>query len=333
MSFGAPALLWSLLAIPAMVGLYIAAGRRRMRYAVSFTNLQVLEGVKGSALPWRRHMPMALFLLALVPLLTGLARPQGTVLVPREQATLVLSIDVSGSMRATDVAPSRLEAAQTAASSFVDGLPDKFPVGLVTFAEGAEILAQPSRDRRVVKESIASLVASGSTAMGDSIVEALRLTGARPRVEAPRAASGARDRRPNKEHPAAVLLLSDGANTSGETPPSEAAERARALGVPVYTIALGTPEGVVEIPDDFGQSRLVRVPPDYETLKSIARITRGSYFYAPSAGELQRIYSEIGSRVGFEREHQEMTAAFAAVALLLAAGAGASALAWGHRFP
>ena len=212
MSFGAPALLWSLLAIPALMALYLAAQRHRMRYAVSFTNLQVLERVGGSARPWRRHVPVALFLLALVALLTGLARPQGSVLVPREQATFVLALDVSGSMRATDVAPSRLEAAQTAASTFVDGLPDKFPVGLVTFAEGAEVLAQPSRDRRVVSESIASLVASGSTAMGDSIVEALKLTGARRSEEGPGTAPGAGKRHPGKEHPAAVLLLSDGAN-------------------------------------------------------------------------------------------------------------------------
>lgn len=333
MKFGAPVLLWSLLSIPALAALYVAAQRRRMRYAVSFTNLQVLEGVQRPARAWRRHVPMALFLLALVPLLVGLARPQGSVLVPREQATLVLSMDVSGSMRATDVAPSRLEAAQAAALTFVDGLPDKFPVGLVTFSEDAEVLAQPSRDRRVVRESIASLTASGPTAMGDSIVQALRLTAARTANSDRRDDSGARNRRPDREHLNAVLLLSDGASTSGDTQPMEAAERARALGVPVFTIALGTPEGVVEIPDDFGQRRLVRVPPDYDTLRSIARVTHGEYFYAPNEDELRRIYDEIGSRIGFEREQEELTVAFAAAALVLAAAAGATAFAWGNRFP
>jgi len=332
MKFGAPILLWSLLSIPALIALYVAAQRRRMRYAVSFTNLQVLEGIQRPAGAWRRHIPMALFLGALVPLLVGLARPQGSVLVPREQATIVLSMDVSGSMRATDVVPSRLEAAQAAALTFTDGLPDKFPVGLVTFSDEAEVLAQPSRDRRVVRESIASLTASGPTAMGDSIVQALRLTAA-PAEGDPSGSPGARNRRPDRGHLNAVLLLSDGANTSGDTQPMEAAERARALGVPVFTIALGTPEGVVEIPDDFGQRRLVRVPPDYDTLRSIAKVTHGEYFYAPSEDELRRIYDEIGSRIGFEREQEELTVVFAAAALVLAAGAGASAFAWGDRFP
>lgn len=335
MKFAAPALLWSLLSIPALVALYIAAQRRRMRYAVSFTNLQVLEGVQRPAQAWRRHVPATLFLLALVPLLLGLARPLGSVLVPREQATLVLSMDVSGSMRATDVAPSRLEAAQKAALTFIGGLSDKFPVGLVTFSDEAEVLAQPSRDRRVVRESIESLTASGPTAMGDSILEALKLTDARPvgsgRGGGSPSASGSG--RSDQGQLNAVLLLSDGANTSGDAQPMEAAQRARALGIPVFTIALGTPDGVVEIPDDFGQRRLVRVPPDYHTLRSIARVTHGEYFYAPSESELQRIYDDIGSRIGFEREQQELTYAFGAAALVLAAAAGAVAFAWGNRFP
>lgn len=335
MKFAAPALLWSLLSIPALVALYIAAQRRRMRYAVSFTNLQVLEGVQRPGQAWRRHVPATLFLLALVPLLLGLARPLGSVLVPREQATLVLSMDVSGSMRATDVAPSRLEAAQKAALTFIAGLSDKFPVGLVTFSDEAEVLAQPSRDRRVVRESIESLTASGPTAMGDSILEALKLTDARPvgsgRGGGSPSASGSG--RSDQGQLNAVLLLSDGANTSGDAQPMEAAQRARALGIPVFTIALGTPDGVVEIPDDFGQRRLVRVPPDYHTLRSIARVTHGEYFYAPSESELQRIYDDIGSRIGFEREQQELTYAFGAAALVLAAAAGAVAFAWGNRFP
>lgn len=335
MKFGAPALLWSLLSIPALVALYMAAQRRRMRYAVSFTNLQVLERIQRPAQAWRRHVPATLFLLALVPLLLGLARPLGSVLVPREQATLVLSMDVSGSMRATDVAPSRLEAAQKAALTFIGGLSDKFPVGLVTFSDEAEVLAQPSRDRRVVRESIESLTASGPTAMGDSILEALKLTDARA-AETDRSGgspsapgSGPADQRQLN----AVLLLSDGANTSGDAQPMEAAQRARALGIPVFTIALGTPDGVVEVPDDFGQRRLVRVPPDYDTLRSIAKVTHGEYFYAPSESELQRIYDDIGSRIGFEREQKELTYAFAAAALVLAAAAGALAFAWGNRFP
>lgn len=335
MKFGAPALLWSLLSIPLLVALYLAAQRRRMRYAVSFTNLQVLAAVQRSRHAWRRHVPAALFLGALVPLLLGLARPLGSVLVPREQATLVLSMDVSGSMRATDVAPSRLEAAQKAALTFIDGLSDKFPVGLVTFSDKADVLAQPSRDRRVVRQSIQSLSASGPTAMGDSIIEALGLTDARPAKPNPSGGSGPTtgNSRSDREHLNAVLLLSDGANTSGDTQPLEAAQRARSLGIPVFTIALGTPDGVVEVPDDFGQRRLVRVPPDYDTLRSIARVTNGEYFYAPSESELRRIYDDIGSRIGFEREQQELTYAFGAVALVLAAAAGVVTFAWGNRFP
>ncbi|MBA3431943.1 MAG: VWA domain-containing protein [Actinobacteria bacterium] len=333
--FASPGFLAGLLLVPLLVAGYFFAQRRRARYAVRFTNVEVLASVVGPRPSWRRYLPPALFLLGLIALLLGLARPQGTVLVPREKATVVLSLDVSGSMKATDVEPSRLSAAQSAASKFVVQLPDEFQVGLVTFSGEAEILAQPTTDRVAVSEGIESLRASGATAMGDAIIEALRLT--RPPDSKGKGAARERprtDTRPRGDRPLeAILLLSDGYNTSGEVEPLGAAQRARAEGVPVFAIALGTPEGVVEVPDSFGGRRLVRVPPDYETLQQIAETTGGEYYFAPTEDDLRRIYDNLGSRIGFVPERQEITFVFAAAGLVFAAAAGALTLLWSGRFP
>jgi Ca-activated chloride channel homolog len=336
MTFASPGLLAGLLLVPLAMAAYFYAQRRRARYAVRFTNIDVLASVMSTRPPWRRHVPSALLLLGLTALLLGLARPQATVLVPRQEATVVLSLDVSGSMKASDVKPSRLSAAQSAAGAFVDQLPGEFQVGLVTFSGEAEILAQPTTDRISVSEGIDSLRASGATAMGDAIVEALGLT-VPPNPEGKRSA-GPRAKKKEEQRKGdrplqAILLLSDGYNTSGEIEPLDAAERAHARGIPVFTIALGTPEGVVEVPDSYGGRRLVRVPPDYETLQEIARATGGEYYYAPSDEDLRRIYDNLGSRIGLVKDRQEITFAFAAAGLLLAGAAGGLSLLWNPRFP
>lgn len=328
MTFAAPVFLWGLLAIPVAVVLYRRAQRRRSRYAITFTNLDVLASVAATRLAWRRHVPAAILTMALIALIVGLARPESTILVPREEATVVLVLDVSGSMRATDVDPTRLAAAQASARSFVDQLPAEFQVGLVSFSETANVLNQPTVDRASVAESIDSLTADGPTAMGDGLVEALELG----RSDEPDAAPS-RPSRSRRERLDAVVLLSDGYNTSGRTPPLDAADMAADLDVPVYTIALGTPEGTVEVPTPFGVPRIVQVPPDYETLQAIAETTDAQYFTAPSTEDLERIYADLGSRIGFVEDRQEIGFAFAAAAVALAALGTGLAVAWSGRLP
>jgi Ca-activated chloride channel family protein len=337
MSFGWPLVFAAVALLPVVVALYLRAQRRTTRYAVKFSNFEVLEGVVGVVSPWRRRIPAVLYGLAAASLLVGLARPERTVLVPREEATVILAIDTSGSMKAADVDPTRLAAAQKSAGSFVDRLPAKFKVALVAFADDAQVLAQPSTDRPSVRSALDSLAAEGATAMGDAIVDALELVrppdsdrSLGPGNQSP-LPSPSPD--PSSERPSAVLLLSDGFNTAGATEPMEAAEQAEELSIPVFTIALGTPDGVVELEDQFGNPRLVRVPPDYQTLESIAETTGAEYFEAPTESDLDRVYAELGSRIGFVEEDEEITYAFAAAAALLAIAAGALALIWNGRLP
>jgi Ca-activated chloride channel homolog len=327
-------MLWALLLVPVALAAYLFAQRRRSRYTVRFTNLDLLANVVSGTPGWRRHLPPALYLLALAALLTSLARPQALTLVPKEQATLVLVMDVSGSMNATDVQPTRLVAAQRAASGFVEDLPDKFRVGIVSFASTAQTLTRPTTDRAAVYEAIGSLHAEGATAMGDGIERALDVKrpptppptgpGARP---APSPPSG------GSEPPLIVLLLSDGANTQGRTQPMQAAADAKALGVPVFTTALGTEQGMVDVPDETGNLRRIPVPPDKLTLQRIADTTGARFFAAPSDGDLKQVYKELGSKIGFVKEQQEVTVVFAATGLLFLVAGAAMSLVWFSRFP
>jgi Ca-activated chloride channel family protein len=322
-SFEWPLLLWTLLLVPVALACYVLVQRRRMRYAVRFTNLDLLANVVERSPGWRRHVPAALTLLALAALLTGMARPQAEVSVPREQATVVLAMDVSASMMAEDVEPSRLEAAQAAASSFVEDLPENFRVGVVAFSRGAYVVSPPTDDKELAQRALTSLETETGTAIGDGISASLDsglLTG---------------DGRGNAEGerpPLVVLLLSDGANTVGRDP-LDAADEAHERRVPVYTVALGTPDGTVTVTDELGIPRTIRVPPAPGTLEAIADRTGGQFFDAPSEGELARVYDEIGSMVSFEKEKQEVTFAFVAGgAVLLLLGGALSAL-WFNRIP
>ena len=325
MSFASPLALWGLLLLPAAAALWALAQRRRARFAIHYPNVGVLAAVVPDRSPWRRLLPVGLYLLALAALVLGLSRPHAALSVPREEATVVLVMDTSGSMEADDVRPTRLVAARSSARAFLGQLPERFQVGLVTFADRAQVMAQPTIDRIAVREAIDSLRPYGGTAMGDGLAQALELG---PQATSP-GATGAGDPRPLD----AVLLLSDGYNTTGRLEPMEAAERARTLGVPTFTIALGTPEGVVESRDQFGRRRLVSVPPDHDTLEAIAELTGGSYFEAPTEDDLRKVYEDLGSRIGYVKERREVTAAFAAAALVLAATGGGLSLAWTGRLP
>jgi Ca-activated chloride channel homolog len=341
MSLEWPGFLWGLALVPVAVLAYLFGQRRRTRYAVRFTNLDLLANVVTRSPGWRRHLPPALYLLALTGLLLSLARPQAVTLVPKEQATVMLVMDTSGSMNATDVAPSRMIAAEQAANIFLEELPDKFRVGVVAFSGTAQILTRPTTDRTAVQDSLASLHAEGPTAMGDAIERALEArlpssatvpTTIPPNGQGSVPTTTAPDL--SKQPPTVILLLSDGSNTQGRTQPLDAARHARQLNVPVFTISLGTDTGMVDVPDETtGQLRRIPVPPDKFTLRRVAEATGGRFFAAPSSRDLKGIYQDLGSKIGFVRQKQEVTVVFAAASLLLLVAGAGLALIWFSRFP
>jgi len=354
MTFAAPALLLGLLLVPVALVVYRIVQRQRSRYAVRFTNVDLLGNLVPRTPAWRRHVPPALYLGAIGALVFALARPSMIVAVPREQATIILTIDVSGSMQAVDVDPSRLAAAQQAASNFVDQLPSSFKVGLVAFSTAPRIVVEPTTDRTVLHAAIASLRAQGGTALGDAITTSLEAAGfdptavstapqtspspsaspsTAPSASATPSPSGSAVPGGSDKPVVATVLLSDGANSTGSMKPIPAAQQAAALGVPIYTIALGTADGVVQVQDDQGFPHIVNVPPDPETLAAIAETTGGKFFEAPTAQDLAQIYQNLGSKIGYTNESQEVTQWFAAAGLLLVvAGAGLAAH-WFNRFP
>jgi Ca-activated chloride channel homolog len=320
MSFATPFVLWGLLLIPLGLVAYWLVQRRRIKYAARFTNLDLLANVVDASPGRRRHIPAVLALAALAALIVAMARPQAVVAVPREEATVVLTMDGSASMNATDVPPTRLEAAKAAASSFLDNLPKRFRVGLVSFSNATRVLEEPTDDRETVRTSLESIQGEVGTAIGDAIRDSIAL--------APRDESGNR----SDKHLFAVLLLSDGANSAGVNP-LDVLDEAKEAGVPIYTIALGTDAGTVEIPNEYGGTQTVSVPPDPETLRRIAEETGGRFFEAPTESDLKAVYEEIGSQVSYEDEERELTAAFAgAGAVFLLIGASLSAL-WFGRIP
>ena len=361
MTFLAPLLLIGLLLVPVLLGLYAWAQRRRSRYAVRFTNLDLLANLAPRRPAWRRHVPPAIYLAAVVALVIGLARPSMVVAVPREDATVLLAIDVSGSMKATDVAPTRLDAAREAAQSFIDQLPEGIRVGIVAFASRPVTLVAPTADRGQLDAALDGLRALDGTAMGDALDAGPRHRrddpGRRRRERrrddarwehglagpircpapsadpAPSASPDSPVDTPSGEPLVAAILLSDGANSVGVAEPLDAAQRAASLGVPIYTIALGTPAGQVQVRDDLGQIVTLDVPPDTETLAQIAEITSATAFDAPTASDLSAVYDNLQSRIGYTQEEQEVTSWFAAAALALVVVAAGLSAVWFGRLP
>jgi Ca-activated chloride channel family protein len=322
MSFATPTALAALVLVPALLLAYMIVQRRRVKYALRFTNLPLLTNVVDRAPRWRRHVPPLLVLTALTALIVGLARPQIAVAVPREEGTVILAIDRSGSMLATDVSPTRMAAARAAATTFVKGLPKNFKVGLVSFSDQADVVLPPTANHDAAVSALTTLQADNGTALGDAITRSVDvglrslntkvLTNGKPLV---------------------VLLLSDGANTTGDATPLEAADQAAKAKVPVYTVALGTDSGTVTVTGQDGVERLYRVPPDPATLSAVAERTGGKFFAAADAKSLESVYSRIGSQVGTETEERELTAAFTGVGALLLLVGSAFSLAWFNRLP
>jgi Ca-activated chloride channel family protein len=303
MSFREPLLLAGLVLVPLAILAYWVAQRRRRRYAVRYPAVDVLAGVAGKARG--RHLPALLALLALAALGLALARPERTIAVEQRQGTVMLVHDTSGSMQATDVAPDRLSAAREAARTLVRSLPEEFRLGVISFNTRVEQVSEPTTDRAQTLRALDSLEVEGGTSMGD---------GLRMGIDAIRAPVIGADGRPRRL-PGAIVLLSDGASTKGEDPRrvAQVAKRAR---IPIYAIALGTQNGMLEQED----GSMTPVPPDTATLDSIARTTGGRSFTAPTARDLEAVYANLGKGLATRKEKQEVTAAFAggALALLLA---------------
>jgi len=341
-SFERPLVLLTLLAIPLAVGLYLLAERRRMRYAIRFTNLDVLAGVMGGRL-WRRYIPLVLFLLALAALCVGVARPQRTTLVPRDRATVILVVDVSRSMEAKDVKPTRIGAAQQALRTFLKHVPSRLQIGLIAFAGEPAVAVPPTADHQLVREALDTIrwfPSFGGTAIGDALAEAVRLGQQAVSGQSGNLASVTAAGPVVPKGLVSILFLSDGAQTRGELEPLQGAERARTAGIPVYTIALGTPNGTLDFgfrPPSGGfpggPGRRVPVPPDPTTLRAIADRTGGQFFAARTSESLQSAYKKLGSRLGRKPGRSEITYAFllGAAALLVAAGVLSSL--WSPRLP
>lgn len=318
MSFAWPLMLLALLAVPLAVAGYVLLERRRQRQAAIFASPALVPNLVGRRPGRLRHVPPALALLALAALATGLARPHATLSVKQEQATVVLAIDTSRSMVATDVPPTRLAVAQQAVRQFLRKLPKGYRVGMVSFAQSASTVLPATSSRTAALAAVRNLRTGDGTALGEGIARAVQVA---QRVPAEK----------SKKPPASILILSDGAQTQGVLTPQQAAQRAKKLRIPVYTVAFGTDQGVVEVVDDNGFTQRVTVPPDPPTLRKVAQLTGGRFYAAPDADTLNAVYEELGSRIGSVKEEREITAAFAAGGALLLLAAGAvSALVFGR---
>jgi Ca-activated chloride channel homolog len=338
MTFGHPLLLLTLLLVPALLLIWRLAERRRMRYAVRYTNVDVLATVAGGR-DWRRFVPLALFLLAVAALCVAVARPHAKTLVLRDRATVILVIDTSRSMQANDVKPTRLGAAQQAVNTFLDKVPKRLRVGLIAFSGYPVVATPPTRDHKLVRESLRDIgsIAGGGTAIGDALAAAVQLgvqsvTGnaSLADVQTATATHGL----------VSILFLSDGAQTRGDLQPLDGAERAKRAGIPVYTVALGTPNGKLRMDFPYGfnsgsgaLTRTVPVPPDPQTLRQIAETSGGKFFTARSNSAVRSAYASLGSKLGRRAGRTEITYGFVAAAAGLLLAAGLLSVAWAPRIP
>jgi Ca-activated chloride channel family protein len=316
MHFISPLWLLLLVAVAALAAVYLAAQLRRKRYVARFSNVELLGTVAPRRPGWRRHVTFGLLLAGLAVLAIGVAQPTAGVRVPRDRATVMLAIDVSLSMEATDVLPSRISAARTAGEKFADLLPPRINLGLVSFGGTANVLVSPTVDRQTVKKAIAGLKLEESTAIGEAIftsLQAIKVFGAATTAKG------------DKPPPARIVLLSDGTNTVGR-PVSEAIGAAQRAHVQVSTIAFGTPNGTVTY-----EGRTLPVPADRSTLHQIADQTGGSFHTAASVQELEQVYRNIGSQIGYTTEQRDISWRFLLAGLLVLFGAGGAALLWAGR--
>jgi Ca-activated chloride channel family protein len=316
MHFLSPAYLLLLIGVAVLVGVYAVLQLRRERYVARFSNVELLGSLAPRRPGWRRHLTFALLLVGLAVLSVGVARPSSTVRVPRENATVVLAIDVSLSMEATDVLPSRIATAKTAGQQFVGLLPSRINLGLVSFGGTASLLVSPTLDRSAVKKAIGDLQLQKSTAIGEAIFTSLQSI----QVFAKSTTANG-----DKPPPSRIVLLSDGSNTVGRSV-TEAIAAAKQAHVEVSTIAFGTPNGTVVY-----DGQTLPVPADNATLRQIAVNTGGSFHTAASEQELRSVYQDIGSQIGYTTEQHDISWRFLLIGVLCLFAAGAAAMLWSGR--
>jgi Ca-activated chloride channel family protein len=320
LSFELPLALLGLIVVPLLVALYVMRERRRRDYASRFTTVGLLPNLVDAAPGWRRHLPLALLLVGLTAMVVGVARPHASLSVKREEATVIIAVDSSLSMRAQDVRSSRLAAAQKTARAFVDELPKKFRVAVLGFSGRPYVAVPPTEDRDLVHTAINSLRTGEGTSLGDAIALGVKL------AKQERASDGT-------VPPTAMLVISDGAQKTGRTTPAAAAMQAAAAHIPIYSVVIGTPDGVINVPVAGGFQAQLRVPVDPDTLRLVARASGGSTFTSPDNTQLRVVYQRLGSRLGSRKESREVTDLFAGgSAAFLIAGGALSAL-WFRRVP
>lgn len=344
MRFLWPNMLWALLLVPALIGFYVWLLRRKKKFAVPYANLRLAKQAMTGASAWRRHVPPALMLTAIAAMLLALSRPAAVISLPSQGETVMLAMDVSGSMRAKDVEPTRIAAAQVAARAFIAEQPRTTKIGLVTFAGTAALVQSPTFSREDLLKAIDEFQLQRGTAVGSGLLVSLKTifpdVDFDLRLNDPRNVSGKSmpfdSGAPKKEPPAPVepgsfssaviILLTDGQTTTGPDP-LIAARMTADRGVRVFTVGVGTPKG--EIIGAEGWSMRVRL--DEEALKNIANITRGEYFLASTATDLKKIYQTMGSRLSFEKKETEVSGLLAGFAALLVILAAALSMWWFNR--
>jgi Ca-activated chloride channel homolog len=338
MTFLWPEMLWLTLVLPILLAFYVVVLRKKKKLALRYASLGLVHEAMGVGNRIKRHIPPALFFCALAAMIVAIARPQATITLPTQHETVILAMDISGSMRATDVEPNRLIAAQNAAKQFVAEQPENVRIGVVAFAGTATVAQAPTRNREDVIAAIDRFQLQRATAIGSGIIVSLaalfpdqgidvgELTYGKEKKGDKSSASALKPVPPGSYASAVIILLTDGQRTTG--PDSiMAAKMAAERGVRIFTVGVGTPEG--KIIGFEGWSMRVRL--DEETLKSVADITRGEYFYAGNAVDLKKVYQTLNAKLVLERKKTEVTALFAAVAALFALVSAALSLAWFHR--
>jgi Ca-activated chloride channel homolog len=340
MSFQWPEMLWLHLALLALVAAYFIALRRKKKFALRYASLTLVKDAMSAGQKWRRHVPPLLFLAALAIMITAIARPTAVITLPSQHETVILAMDVSGSMRATDVEPNRLVAAQNAAKAFIAEQPENVRIGIVAFAGTATVAQAPTRNREDLVAAIDRFQLQRATAIGSAIIVSLAtifpdagldvatfMYGAESEKKGgPKPQAAFKPVPPGSYNNAVVILLTDGQRTTG--PDTVAAARLAAdRGVRIYTVGVGTPDG--KIVGFEGWSMHVRL--DEETLKTVADLTRGEYFYAGNAVDLKKIYETLRTKLVMETKKTEITALFSAAAALLAALAGLLSMLWFNR--